>query len=103
MGNGRNVEERREARGSWKRMKKSKEKERRKRKKRGRGKREKEKEEKRKREIEGKGIWREVKGRTFEGRRELIKDYAGCVFFREKDRDVRSMGKMREKGEKMLF
>lgn len=39
MGNGRNVEERREAKGSWKRMKKSKEKERRKRKKRERGKR----------------------------------------------------------------
>lgn len=74
MGNGRNVEERREAKGSWKRMKKSKEKERRKRKKRERGKREKEKEEKRKREIEGKGIWRELKGRTFEGRKELIEE-----------------------------
>lgn len=68
MGNERNVKEGREAKGSWKRMKKSKEKERRKRKKRERGKREKEKEEKRKREIEGKGIWRELKGRTFEGR-----------------------------------
>lgn len=33
-----------------------------------------EKEGKRKRETEGKGIWREVKGRTFEERRELIEE-----------------------------
>lgn len=41
---------------------------------RKKGKREKEKEGKRKRETKEKGIWREVKGRTFEGRRELIEE-----------------------------
>lgn len=40
-----------------------------------------------------------MKGRTFKGRRELT-DYGECV--REKDRDVRSMGRKREKGEKVV-
>lgn len=37
-----------------------------------------------------------MKGRTFEGRRELIEDYGR--FVKEKDRDVRNMGRMGERG-----